>query len=184
MGFAAGDTHARIGGLAGRPAEQAATAFLLERGRKPVRFGLDGVDTARAVATTWPAHIRGMPDLLVAGHFVEVQGTNKPHVYFKAAKLDALAWWQTHAAPMTVRYLIWLQHRDEIIATTLDTIRWAVRHPDAEWSEQGPGDDAKPGWWVPIAVFRQVEVVDAWQAQKAWRDHPDRYAELQVLRGE
>lgn len=179
--FAQGTSTERLEGLAGTPAEKAVERWLATRNRPMFRFGFEKLPTSIAPAASWQPVIRHAPDYLTLGHFLEVQGTNKEQVFFKQSKLQSLKQWEGFGG-MTVRFAIWVSHQDRVIATNLNGVLWAIRHDDAEWSDVGPGlgedPTPKPGWWVPLEVLDGMEVVDAWDAENAWREKRDLYDQM------
>lgn len=178
------DTHARIAGAAGTPAEQAFEAWMGCRGyllgTHYVRYGADRVDTSAglmASADGWVAHA---PDYLqMGGHLWEVQGCGADRIVrLKKEKLEDL-YWRWHRGLSGRRELRWaffVQPDDRLVLATTDCVLWAVADPRSEWHDQLL--DAKGGWEVPVAVLDQRLVVDPFEAAKA--AGPGRYDTLEA----
>lgn len=162
--FADLDVHTRLGGMAGRPAEEAFLRWMTQvkgylLNQRVFRYGVDQWPTNQVVATmdAWERHT---PDFLsVGGHFWEVEGTDAGAWTFKKEKLAALTHW--HTSLTGARQLRWfLYHRpsDTAVICSHDTVLWAINQAESEYSEDLFDGENKPGWRVPLHVFLDVMV--------------------------
>jgi hypothetical protein len=153
--------------LAGDLAEEKVSQVCAARERPLQPFGPRRVPTERAQHTTWAEVIRHAPDFLEWGRFMEVQGSDGETVIFKAAKLQALTWWD---GMMPVFFGIYLTRQDSVLFCDLPTVLWAIAHPEAQELILDPDTrNPKTAFQVPVWVLLERETTDAFAASKKQR---------------
>lgn len=165
MEFHAQDVHARIGGLAGTPAENAFLEWQASRGRLPgthvVRFGFDQVDTSAGLVASMEPMLRHVPDFVtVGGHLFEVQGSGDGVWVFKEEKLTALHLWDRILSDgRQLRWFLYRSDENTAVVCTHQCLTSVLLHaPDVQWSSDL--FEGKSGWVVPETAFGQWLVHD------------------------
>lgn len=164
--------HERIGGLAGKPAENAFVAVMQDQGRElgkhVFRFGFDQVSTTDGVVATFPPVLRHTPDFVsVGGHIWECQGCGVDRmITIKEDKLSDLLKWQQFIN-RSLRWSFYVQPDDIVLFATTDAVLWAINHEDTQTTVLDPDTSApKKAWRVPVSVFMERRVKDAFAAER------------------
>lgn len=170
--FSTQDVHERIGGLAGKPAEEAFLKVMAaegyELGVRIARWGFDGFDTSNRVIATLPAFIRHAPDFVqVGGHMWEAQGCGEDRMFvFKKDKLESMWMWHALLLPTgrELRWALYVQPDEVLYRSSFDHVLWAIQTHGEYHEEVVPGKD---GWLVPVSAFDYGLVLDYSDAFRA-----------------
>lgn len=171
------NVHQRIAGMAGTLAEGKFEAWMASRGyhlnEKLLRKGHDQVSTRYGiVATLEPWEQKGPDYVQLGGHYWEVMG-GRDHIKVKRDKLEVL--WREYQLRLSerreVRFYFYFSETDEGIVCDFPCVLWALHDPRARYEERLV--DAKDGWVVPVEVFRDRLVVDAFDLPVKFRQPKD-----------
>jgi hypothetical protein len=151
--------------LAGDMAEAKVAQVLAGMNRPCIDFGPKRVSTERAQQTTWPELIRYAPDYLGWNRFIECQGFGSSRrIIFKAAKLDALLFWNGF---MPVWFGLYDAIEDVVMFADLATVLWAIHHKDSEPMVLDAGNKGeKLAYSVPVEVFHERLYNNAFEAER------------------
>lgn len=132
------------------------------------RYGLQGVDTSRAIATTWPAFVRHTPDYLARNAAVEVKSCRSSTVILKLEDIESLDQWN-YIIPVYVA--IYQGQQDRVVIASLPAIKWACGQEGTEIRTLDKGTRGeKLAYYVPMRLLVEDQrVANAFSASKV---HP------------
>lgn len=180
------DVHQRIGGDAGKPAEQAVMRWAStlpdwqwsedglrqrsthKRGVSKLHWSLRTIPDFTFTPDSWG----GTPVLL------EAQGARDDRFVLKWTKLVGLLRWQAFTGH-PVLLAVYQQQHERLWVADMDTMLHVVRHPDTEPGVLDLGEKKpKLCWYVPFGLLADHEVADVLGATQTWKRRASDLAEV------